>query len=455
MTSAPAVVLLLISSFGLAAVADPYAAAPPAGPDLFEFVLDRELRSAPDTDRVLARGTFEDLLARCRTEVGGDPEPGPAIAALNRVLLREHLIDYRNSDYWRDARLSTVLVERRGNCWGLSLLYAAVGARLGLPIAVVREPGHALVRWDDGHTVLDVETTDLGTIRRSAGVGPRQVLRSASELRTEILRLELQRWLDAGRREEAVATYAALATEVADQDARRLWQARLDGLQQGAAELAVGAAAAMVERTDAPFPLRAEALRIVANDHYAAERYELADQRLAELTPLVGTSQRAAITARRGRIALRRGNALLAEERARTALLLDPRSVEGALVLGEALIDLGRATDAVEPVRAVHAVYPGDRGVMVTLAACLRLSGQRDAAAILVEDLVPAVEADAVLAFNLAWYHAVVGDGASVVTWLERSRAVAGDTRTTRWLARTPALAAWAERPKADDPGHP
>ena len=40
-----------------------------------------------------------------------------------------------------------------------------VGDALGLPMRMVLMPGHALARWDDGKTRINIETTDKGKER--------------------------------------------------------------------------------------------------------------------------------------------------------------------------------------------------------------------------------------------------------------------------------------------------
>ncbi len=57
--------------------------------------------------------------------------------------------------------LDEVIDGRQWNCLGLSVLYVALGERLGLPLRVVTGPGHALVAYGDGPYA---ETTDGGAV---------------------------------------------------------------------------------------------------------------------------------------------------------------------------------------------------------------------------------------------------------------------------------------------------
>jgi len=60
--------------------------------------------------------------------------------------------------------LHTVLDERRGYCLSLSILYLSIAERLDLPIYGVVVPGHFFVRFDDGYTRFNIETTSNGGV---------------------------------------------------------------------------------------------------------------------------------------------------------------------------------------------------------------------------------------------------------------------------------------------------
>jgi len=61
-----------------------------------------------------------------------------------------------------DLFLHCVLDNKRGYCLSLSILYLSLGERLGLPVHGVVVPGHFFVRYDDGRTKWNIETTDRG-----------------------------------------------------------------------------------------------------------------------------------------------------------------------------------------------------------------------------------------------------------------------------------------------------
>ena len=60
--------------------------------------------------------------------------------------------------------LHTVLDEKRGYCLSLSILYLSIAERLDLPVYGVVVPGHFFVRFDDGYTRFNIETTSNGGI---------------------------------------------------------------------------------------------------------------------------------------------------------------------------------------------------------------------------------------------------------------------------------------------------
>ena len=61
-----------------------------------------------------------------------------------------------------DLFLHSVIDNKRGYCLSLSILYLALGERLGLPLYGVVVPGHFFVRYDSGTVRLNIETTSSG-----------------------------------------------------------------------------------------------------------------------------------------------------------------------------------------------------------------------------------------------------------------------------------------------------
>lgn len=77
--------------------------------------------------------------------------------------------------------LDRILDGRSGYCLTLSALMVCVGRKLGLPVRGVAVPRHFYVRWDDGKTVYDIETTEGGRRRDTAFYRRRGVSKAAEE----------------------------------------------------------------------------------------------------------------------------------------------------------------------------------------------------------------------------------------------------------------------------------
>jgi tetratricopeptide (TPR) repeat protein len=86
-----------------------------------------------------------------------------AIAVINEYLFEEEgfrsVAEATEPD---DLFLHKVLDNKRGYCLSLSVLYLALGERLGLPVYGVVVPGHFFVRYDDGRLRFNIETTSKG-----------------------------------------------------------------------------------------------------------------------------------------------------------------------------------------------------------------------------------------------------------------------------------------------------
>lgn len=88
-----------------------------------------------------------------------------AIPVINDYLFGE--LGFRTvetADDPEDLFLHVVLDRKRGYCLSLSVLYLAIGERLGMPLYGVVVPGHFFVRYDDGTRQYNIETTAGGGI---------------------------------------------------------------------------------------------------------------------------------------------------------------------------------------------------------------------------------------------------------------------------------------------------
>lgn len=58
--------------------------------------------------------------------------------------------------------LPSVLDNRKGVCLGVSILYLSLAQRLNLPLEIITPPGHIYVRYHQGSTLINIETTARG-----------------------------------------------------------------------------------------------------------------------------------------------------------------------------------------------------------------------------------------------------------------------------------------------------
>lgn len=99
------------------------------------------------------------------TKRTGKPDGITLVRRMNEYLFDElkftAVSDANNPE---DLFLHSVIDNRRGYCLSLSVLYLSIGQRLGLPLYGVVVPGHFFVRYDDGQTQFNIETTSKGNV---------------------------------------------------------------------------------------------------------------------------------------------------------------------------------------------------------------------------------------------------------------------------------------------------
>lgn len=124
------------------------AAAPAPGLDELALALAAELRPGTDADGALAElDALGDELAVLLAGTGDEEDPQTAAAATAALLGGEHGFtgDTDEYDHPDNSMLDLVLERRRGLPILLSVVYAEVGRRAGLPLAGVGLPGHYVV----------------------------------------------------------------------------------------------------------------------------------------------------------------------------------------------------------------------------------------------------------------------------------------------------------------------
>ncbi len=137
----------------------------PAEVDLAKgaLIVSEEWSRLVDSRRYLDELDGMALEFRDRMRKKNIPMNYRAISELNKYLFREHKFRaVSKATDPNDLFLHKVLERKRGYCLSLSVLYLAMGERLGLPLYGVVVPGHFFVRYDDGSVRFNIETTNGG-----------------------------------------------------------------------------------------------------------------------------------------------------------------------------------------------------------------------------------------------------------------------------------------------------
>jgi regulator of sirC expression with transglutaminase-like and TPR domain len=97
------------------------------------------------------------------------PQPSheEKIRAINQFIFHEmqfrfppHSLHAADIDLY--TFLPSVLDGRQGVCLGVSILYLSLAQRLDLPLEIITPPGHIYVRYNNGKTLINIETTARG-----------------------------------------------------------------------------------------------------------------------------------------------------------------------------------------------------------------------------------------------------------------------------------------------------
>ncbi|MGE5283936.1 MAG: tetratricopeptide repeat protein, partial [Actinomycetota bacterium] len=165
----------------------------------------------------MVRSEIRRLAERLRPEVSRAADEGQVVDAFRRVLLNEEgfVYDKSPSDPG-NYLLETVLVRKKGNCLGLSMLYLTLADRLGIPFRGVYVPSHCFVRYEGRTVRRNVEFAENGAsweddrYRQVFGIDPsRPYLRSLTS--DEMLGVYLKTlgagYSRKGREEDALRLY--------------------------------------------------------------------------------------------------------------------------------------------------------------------------------------------------------------------------------------------------------
>lgn len=126
-----------------------------------------------DVERYLTRLTAMAEYVRSHIPRGGDPRK--AVDVLDRYLFGELGFGGNRENYYdpRNSYLNDVLERKVGMPITLSIVYLAIGRRLGLPVFGVGLPGHFIVKWEDSRARIFIDPFNRGEILDEEGVEAR------------------------------------------------------------------------------------------------------------------------------------------------------------------------------------------------------------------------------------------------------------------------------------------
>lgn len=126
-----------------------------------------------DVERYLTRLTAMAEYVRSHIPRGGDPRK--AVDVLDRYLFGELGFGGNRENYYdpRNSYLNDVLERKVGLPITLSIVYLAIGRRLGLPVFGVGLPGHFIVKWEDSRARIFIDPFNRGEILDEEGVEAR------------------------------------------------------------------------------------------------------------------------------------------------------------------------------------------------------------------------------------------------------------------------------------------
>jgi tetratricopeptide (TPR) repeat protein len=89
------------------------------------------------------------------------------IREINRYIFQEMQFRFPPHSLWAKdidvyTFLPSVLDSRQGVCLGVSILYLCMAQRLDLPLEIITPPGHIYIRYHQGDTLINIETTARG-----------------------------------------------------------------------------------------------------------------------------------------------------------------------------------------------------------------------------------------------------------------------------------------------------
>ena len=120
-----------------------------------------------DLDVRKYEGEIDRISAECAKRIEGKKNGREIVDAINAYLFGELSIQPDPKEQDIDGIfIDAVLETKKGPCLALSGLYLIIGQKLNLPLYGVLVPGHFFVRYDDGKTVMNIETLKKGALMK-------------------------------------------------------------------------------------------------------------------------------------------------------------------------------------------------------------------------------------------------------------------------------------------------
>ena len=144
----------------------------------------------PHLDHARYLAELDRLSARVRAALPPGGEPGPVVAAVNRVLFDEEGYRGNEEDYYdpRNSYLNDVMDRRLGIPITLCVVYLEIARRIAFPLAGVSFPGHFLIRHRTSQRLFYIDPFRRGEIVLPGELPDRLAALFGKEAAEELLR---------------------------------------------------------------------------------------------------------------------------------------------------------------------------------------------------------------------------------------------------------------------------
>ncbi|HOE13212.1 MAG TPA: tetratricopeptide repeat protein [bacterium] len=150
---------------------DKILALPPEKIDIVGVALSMSKSVDPNIDIITCLKNIESMADEVYPSVVVANTPEAKVRALGQFLFEKKGLPLcgNYSVFWDIGFHRICLFQpHAGNCFPLSLLYIAIGQRIGLPFSMMHATGHVMVAYDDGTAKFYIETTEEGKIYQNA-----------------------------------------------------------------------------------------------------------------------------------------------------------------------------------------------------------------------------------------------------------------------------------------------